>query len=390
MTINTNLSSLDAATYLSQATQRLSQSLARLSSGSKIVSPADDAAGLAVSMNLNAQINRTDAANNNISNAISFSQTQDGYLANATNALDRMSELTIQAQDVTKSDSDRALYNKEFQTLATYVRNVQTEQFNGVSLFSGNALKVTTDSEGDTFSMAGMSADYLSGTANSSNTPLSNFTSVFASNPGTDLFVGNSAISVQDFKTLNSSSTIQDVVDFLNSTGSNTSASYDSTSGQLTLSVAANSVIYDYVGGLKSMGFTPTAPSPSPSGGDPDVYGSTSATTFTATLAPASSGSLDISTVQDAASALKTIKSAISQVATDRATIGANMEELNQTAGQLNTLRNNLSAANSVITDVDVAAESTNYARQNILVQVGTAMLSQSNVLPNYALRLLS
>ena len=99
MVINTNTHAIAAASNLSTSEAMLSKSLARLSSGSKIVNPADDAAGLAVSMRLDAQIARITAAKNNVGNAISFTQTQDGYLKKMAKALDRMSELSILAQD---------------------------------------------------------------------------------------------------------------------------------------------------------------------------------------------------------------------------------------------------------------------------------------------------
>ena len=140
MVINTNISAQTAAGLLGQSSARLSQSLARLSSGSKINSPADDSAGLAVSMNLTAQMGRNSAASDNVNNAISFNQTQDGYLQQVSNALNRMSELAVQAQDVTKSDSDRSLYQQEFNTLAAYITSVSTKDFNGVSLFGGDTL----------------------------------------------------------------------------------------------------------------------------------------------------------------------------------------------------------------------------------------------------------
>src|SRR5206468_5786406 len=111
MVINTNISAQSSARLLSESSSMLAKSLARLSSGSKIVSPEDDAAGLAVSMRFDAQINRTTAAKNNVANGISFSQTQDGFLQKVGKALDRMSELSILAQDVTKTDADRTLYN---------------------------------------------------------------------------------------------------------------------------------------------------------------------------------------------------------------------------------------------------------------------------------------
>ena len=99
---------------------------------------------------------------------------------------------------------------------------------------------------------------------------------------------------------------------------------------------------------------------------------------------------MDISTTTGAVSALTSVKSAINQLASDRATIGATMARLNSTTSSLSTLKENLSAASSIIKDVNVADESTQYARYNILVQAGTAMLAQANALPNSVLKLLS
>ena len=266
MVINTNLSAQNAATLLMHSQSNLSASLQRLSSGSKITSPADDSAGLAVSMKLNAQMSRIDAASNNVNNAISFSQTQDGYIQQVNSAFSRMSELSVLAQDVTKTTSDRALYQQEFTALGNYINNVSTKDFNGVSLFNGATLNVTTDSEANTFGMVG-----------------------------------------------------------INLAGS----------------------------------------------------------TYTAATAD------NITTIAGANQALTDVKAAISQLASDRANIGSNEESLSYYGNQLSTLKNNLSAANSQITDVDVATESTNYAKQNILVQSGTAMLAQANSLPQSVLKLL-
>src|SRR6185436_4277831 len=102
MVINTNVSAQSSARLLSESSAMLAKSLARLSSGSKMVSPEDDPAGAAVALRFDAQINRTKAANANVGNAISFSQTQDGFLQKIGKALDRMSELSMLAQDVTK------------------------------------------------------------------------------------------------------------------------------------------------------------------------------------------------------------------------------------------------------------------------------------------------
>jgi flagellin len=266
MVINTNITAQVSANNLQSSQAMLSKSLIRLSSGKKIVNPSDDAAGLAVASRLDAQVQRLSAAMTNIGNAVSFTQTQDGYLKKIAHALDRMSELTILAQDVTKSDPDRVLYNKEFTELGAYVTSTAGKDFNGVPLFSATALDVTTDSEGSTFTMNGID-------------------------------LGTAAYTV--------------------AVGSN------------------------------------------------------------------------VSTVAGAATALTNVKAAITQLSTDRATIGAYQSRLNYTAEQLTVSKENLTAASSRIQDVDVAAESTEYAKQNILVQSGTAMLAQANAMPQSVLKLL-
>ena len=268
MVINTNYSALSSGRQLGESQGMLNKSLARLSSGSKLVNPSDDAAGFAVSARFDAQINRTQAAVDNIGNAVSFSQTQDGYLKKVAKALDRMSELSMLALDETKSDTDRGLYNNEFTKLGAFVTASSTRDFNGVSMFGSSAINVTVNSEG---------------------------TSNFA---------------------------------------------------------------YSAV----------------------DLASSTSYTAATGST---------ITTTALATTALTNVKAAINQLATDRATVGANQAALNMYQEQLGVSKDNLSAANSRIKDVNVADESTTFAKYNILVQAGTAMLAQANASPQSALRLL-
>ena len=266
MVINTNISAQNGARYLAESSSMLSKSLGRLSSGSKITSPEDDAAGLAVSVRFDAQISRIGAAVSNLGNAISFNQTQDGYLGKVSKALDRMSELSVLSQDVTKTDSDRALYNAEFTQLGAYVNDTATKDFNGVALFDGTSLNVTTDSEGAT----------------------------------------------------------------LATTGVNLTASAYTTATGSTIDTAAN-----------------------------------------------------------AATALTNVKAAIVQLTSDRANLGANISVMNSYSSQLGVLKDSLTGANSRIKDVDVAEESTKFAKANILVQAGTAMLSQANSSAQSVLKLM-
>jgi flagellin len=157
--LNTNMAAITSASNLDKSTSELNNALAELSSGSKIVSPADDPADLAESIGLNAQIGQTNAANSNISNAISFSQTQDGYLQQVGSALDQMSTLAVEAQDPTKSSAQLSDYNQEYQALANYITSTAGSTYNGISLFSGTdnsttgGLAITIDGNGDTFTM---------------------------------------------------------------------------------------------------------------------------------------------------------------------------------------------------------------------------------------------
>ena len=142
---------------------------------------------------------------------------------------------------------------------------------------------------------------------------------------------------------------------------------------------------------LSDLGFTPTTTGPwNYYGGDghTDTF-TTMLTHQVTTTSTTTTSALDISTVSGAQSAMTSIKNAINQLASDRATVGANEERLSYTSSQLTALNNNLAAAKSNITDVDVAQESTNYARENILVQAGTAMLAQANSMPQSVLKLL-
>lgn len=159
MVINTNIEAMANANNLNASSARLAKSLSRLSSGTKIVAPSDDAAGLAVSSRLKGQIARLDAALTNVINAVSFTQTQDGYLKTIDNAFRRMGELAMLSMDETKADSDRTLYNAEFQQLIDFINVTKSKEFNEHKLFDGASLDVTVDSNGATFALTGVNLE---------------------------------------------------------------------------------------------------------------------------------------------------------------------------------------------------------------------------------------
>ena len=151
LVINTNNIATVATNNLNANQVQLQRSLARLSSGSKIVAPHDDAGGLAVSTKLKAALNRNTRTQQNVSNAISFMQTQDGALKVATNILDRMSELKTMSIDPTKNAYDLANYNTEFNQLQAQLVNINDERFNGISLFDNTQdLSVSSTEDGVT------------------------------------------------------------------------------------------------------------------------------------------------------------------------------------------------------------------------------------------------
>jgi flagellin len=150
LNINTNAAASSASYHLSKNNAALQKSLTRLSSGSRITQPADDAGGLAVSMKLSGTINRLSGVEKNIDNAISFLQVQDGVLQSSGKILDRMAELKALSQDVLKNESDIANYNAEFKNLQVQLYQMSETTFNGVSLFAttyenaaGNDVKVS-------------------------------------------------------------------------------------------------------------------------------------------------------------------------------------------------------------------------------------------------------
>ena len=268
--INTNYSATVAANNLAQSNSMLQKSLNRLSSGSKIVSPADDAGGLAVSMKLSASARRQGAVAANIGNAVSLLQSQDGAMKVTGKVLERISELKVLYTDVTKSSSDKLNYDSEFVALTAQLRSNSSETFNGVSLFGSSSI---------------------------------------------------GAVAVTE-------------------------------NGATTVAIAARDL--------------------------------TSNSTGVGVISDTANTSLG-----DTAVTLTAIATAIQNLATMRATNGSEQSRFGFASELVTVNKANLEAANSRIVDVDVAEESTQLARWNILVQAGTAMLSQANQSSQTALKLL-
>lgn len=256
-TIGTNIGAVNANFWLTVNTEMLSKNVRRLSSGSRLADPTDDAAGVAVSGKMDATLRRLQAAVEGSQNIISFAQTTDGFLSTVQQQLTRMSELAQRATNGAFGSADRANYNTEFTRLRDQIGSMLTNaQFNGTSIFGTGTISVAVNAQGqtDTFAQVNM----------------------------TD---------------------------------------------------------------ITSLGLAST------------TIGDTSA----------------------AGTALTAVRTALESVTTNRAQVNADISKFNFQIQNIRVESTNLSAANSRIKDLDVAAESTALSKNNILLQAATAMLSQAN-----------
>jgi len=168
--VNSNVAATTASFNLSHANDALRKSLARLSSGKRIVNPADDAGGLAVASKLESALKRTEAVRQNIQNGISYLQVQDGALAVTGKILSRMAELRTMASDITKNSSDIENYSKEFVELQSQMHQIRQQKFNGLSLFavsgmatadfSGNPPQININSDGGVYNSSNGTQTY--------------------------------------------------------------------------------------------------------------------------------------------------------------------------------------------------------------------------------------
>lgn len=273
VTIKTNIPSLQAQRNLARSSSALNASFDRLSSGLRIVTAADDAAGLAISESMSTQIRSFTIAERNAQDAVSMVQTAEGALAEVHQIMGRLRELAMQAANGSYTATDRGFLDTEYQALKAEIGRIQqSAKFNGKELLQSNV------------------------------------------------------------------STIQFQIGLNNTT-----------SDQLQLSFGG--------------------------------FGLTTIITSTNLVAG--------STISAALAALSTIDATLSIISTERAKYGATMNRLGITISSIETMRLNLSAANSRIRDVDVAAETSALARNQVLSQAGVSVLAQANQLPQLALNLL-
>ena len=335
ISINTNVAATRSGMYLATNHANLQKSLDRLSSGKRITEPADDAGGLAVSMKLEHVSKVLTGASHNISNAISFLQVQDGILDSAGKIVTRMGELQGMALDVTKNSGDIDNYEAEFNDLRNQLYDMTKSQFNGINLF------------GDWYDNAGVQNTTALDFANNDATGRSNANAslnVIISEDGTTNVNIHKALLGSALMVNNDNTTTSAAMATLNQTAA---AIED---GIATTATNAKNGLIQSADDLRTL------------------------------------DSNDALIVAHTAAAFT---QALENIATLRATNGGQVQRLMYAQSNVDTQVSNLTAANGRIMDVDIAQESSNLARQQVLVQASAAMTAQANVANDVALMLL-
>ncbi|QGL97090.1 flagellin [Stenotrophomonas maltophilia] len=389
--INTNTMSLNAQRNLSTSGSSLATTIQRLSSGSRINSAKDDAAGLAISERFGTQIRGTDVAIRNANDGISLAQVAEGSLTEIGNNLQRVRELSVQASNATNSASDRKALQAEVTQLVSEIDRVAKQSdFNGTKLLDGSfssqlfqvganagqaiAIDKTIDAKANALGGAKFDTNALA-----------------LADPGTNADFSTSGLQINGVA----------IADVSVKQGADAAATGKASREALVTAINAKigeTGVYAEVNGTAGVTLTSVKDSVNADGSfkaitaTPGTWTGATGPTFTAsTAAPAAkyASDLDVSTVKGAQQAMEIVDKALGAINSTRADLGAIQNRFTSVVANLQTSSENLSASRSRIKDTDFAKETAELTRTQILQQAGTAMLAQANQVPQGVLSLL-
>lgn len=379
-TINTNVQSLNAQRNLSASQGSLSTSMQRLSSGLRINSAKDDAAGMAISERMNSQVRGLNVAVRNANDGISLAQTAEGSLAEVGNNLQRIRELAVQASNGTNSQSDRDALNAEVVQLQSEIQRVAEQtSFNGAKLlngsFNGVAFQVGANS-GETITIANIANAQTSALGGAVTRTTETISAASLTGFATAVADGEVTINGRSIGAIGAAANAQEragqLTEAINrvSAQSGVGASYDRTTGSITLSSTAQFAV---------AGATD----------DATVAGLANGATIGSSTTLNGIGSVNVSNFGSAQMAIDMADAALTTVNTARSNLGAIQNRFSSVVANLQSTSENLSASRGRIVDADFAKETANLSRSQILQQAGTAMVAQANQLPQGVLSLL-
>ena len=380
-TINTNVMSMTAQRNLGTTSSSLATSMQRLSSGLRVNSAKDDAAGLAISERFTAQIKGLNQAVRNANDGISLAQTAEGGLGTAGDILQRIRELAVQSANASNNSSDRTALNAEVTQLRQEIDRVaKTTSFNGTKLLDGSFANATFQVGANAGEGIAIDSIVSANSATLGETSLLTVAGTQTTTVGANVAIAAGTLTVKGtaLGPISAAATAGErslqVVDAINAKSSDTGvfarATY--TAGAVTgWEVFSDTAVVagDFVG------FTAASTGASPAG--PGVAASSQL------------NDINVSSFGDAQKALKVIDNAINAVNSSRADLGALQSRFENAVANIQITGENISAARGRIVDADFAKETSNLSRAQILQQAGTAMVAQANQIPQGVLSLL-
>ena len=375
ITVNTNVSAMTAQRYLNSATSDVNQSMERLSSGSKINSAKDDAAGLQISNRLNTQTRGLDVAVRNANDGISMMQTAEGAMKETSNILSRVRDLALQSSNGSNTDADRGAIQQEVTALSDEMNRIaETTSFGGTRLLNGSfgtkSFQVGADSgeavmltlnnlRADESNMGGQSFTAKEGVAAGWTAGKdANMTISFTDKAGEEQSVSINAKAGDD---------IEEVATYINGQTDKVAASVGE-DGKLQVFAAKGTIEgeIEFSGALAN------------------ETGMSDAVQAQKTV-----GNIDVTTVAGSQDAIAVVDAAMKFVDSHRSELGASQNRMGHTISNLDNINENVSAAKSQIKDVDFAKETTEMTKAQILQQASSSILAQAKQAPNAALGLL-
>ncbi|OOE93248.1 MULTISPECIES: flagellin [unclassified Salinivibrio] len=371
ITVNTNVPAMTAQRFLNNSTDALNNSMERLSSGSRINSAKDDAAGLQISNRLMAQSSGLGVAVRNANDGISMAQTAEGAMEESSNILQRMRDLSLQSANGANGDSERSAIQEEVVALKDELNRIaETTSFGGAKLLNGTfgtrSFQVGADA-GEAVMM-----EFKNIRADHSEMGGASFTAANGKSAGWTATAGATM-----------------AINITNADGTSTSINVTAKGGDDIEEIAT------YINGQAD---DKLSASVTEDGELQIVTGAGSDATFSGALATSLSmgtkvdetiKDVDVSSMGGAQKAVGMIDNAMQFIDSHRAELGAKQNRLSHTIANLDNVNENVSASNSRIRDVDFAKETTNLTKSQILQQSGTSILAQAKQAPQAALSLL-
>jgi len=388
ISVITNTSSLNAQRNLTKSSNDLATSMERLSSGMRINSAKDDAAGLQIANRLTSQINGLGVAQRNANDGISMAQTAEGAMSASTDILQRMRELALQSANASNSADDRGALQKEITSLNTELTRIaDTTTFGDQKLLDGSftskSFQVGANAnETIDLSLSSIKASDLGKIPGQTFAPTFDAANVGVASEDVTFSVTDDAGTVRAI-TFNLAAGIgtDDVIDSVNeNAGSLGIRAISDGAGSITFSTSNDIASVDITSSIAGTdgAFLGTTETVTP-GADDSATGGTAV------------NSIDISGADGtgAQAALASIDSALKQIDEQRSDLGALQNRFDYTISNLSNIQENVSASRGRIQDTDFAVETANLTKNQILQQAGTSILSQANQLPQAALSLL-